>query len=384
MLIAYIILGLLVLLLAVTIGWILSYQRLSDTFKALSSDALKNNNQAFTELAGKVLENISSDIKGNMNVQQESIGRLVDPMKDALKRYEDHITLAEKDRQESHGALSTQLQLFNNLQVGLQQETRNLVDALKKPQVRGRWGEITLKRVVEVAGMSQYCDFLEQPSTNTEEGRLRPDLTVKLPGNRTVIVDAKAPLKAYMEAIESQDEKTKEEALRLHARHVREHMRLLSAKAYWSQFNPAPDFVVLFLPGESFFSVALEQDRELIEDGIASRVILATPTTLIALLRTVAYTWQQQQMAENSKKIAEAGSDLFERIYKFIEHLEGVRKSLESATHSFNKAVGSLESRVLPGAKRLKELGAAAADKEVETVRPIDAKPRQISLSKKA
>lgn len=325
--------------------------KLADTFRALSGDSLKSNNQAFIELAGSVMS----------------------PVKDALEKF-------EKVSRESYGAIDKKLDMFNQLQTGLQAETKNLSDALKRPQVRGRWGEITLKRVVETAGMSEYCDFTEQVSVDTEEGKQRPDLIVKLPGGRTVVVDAKAPLKAYLEAVEAGDAKSREESLARHAQQVRDHMKLLGTKDYWKQFKPAPDFVVLFLPGESFFSAALEKDRELIVDGIANKVILATPTTLIALLRTVAYSWQQQHMAENAEKIAKAGEDLFDRICKFVEHLGDVRNNLENATHSFNKAVGSLESRLIPGARKLKELGAAPADKEIEEIEPIDAVPRQLNI----
>ena len=326
-------------------------KKLLDTFKALSGDSLKSNNRAFLELANEVIV----------------------PVKEALEKF-------ERASRESYGAIDKKLDMFNQLQTGLQMETRNLTDALKRPQVRGRWGEITLKRVVEAAGMSEYCDFEEQVSVDTEEGRLRPDLVVKLPGARTVVVDAKAPLKAYLEAVEAGDDKSREEAQARHSQQVREHMKLLSTKKYWNQFDSAPDFVVLFLPGESFFSAALEKDRDLIVDGIANKVILATPTTLIALLRTVAYSWQQQQMADNAEKIAGAGAELFDRICKFVEHLGDLRNNLENATHSFNKAVGSLESRLIPGARKLKELGAAPADKDVEEIAPVDATPRQLNI----
>lgn len=326
-------------------------KKLIDTFRALSGESLKSNNQAFLELAGGVMG----------------------PVKDALEKF-------EKASRESYGAIDKKLDMFNQLQTGLQEETKNLTDALKRPQVRGRWGEITLKRVVETAGMSEYCDFQEQVSVDTDEGRQRPDLIVKLPGLRTVVVDAKAPLKAYMEAVEADNEKIREEALGRHSQHVRDHMKALSTKDYWKQFKPTPDFVVLFLPGESFFSAALEKDRDLIVDGIANKVILATPTTLIALLRTVAYSWQQQHMAENAEKIAAAGEELFDRICKFVEYLGDVRKNLEDTTHSFNRAVGSLESRLIPGARKLKELGAASAEKEIESIEPIDATPRQLNV----
>jgi DNA recombination protein RmuC len=332
--------------------------KLSDTFKALSGDSLKSNNQAFLELAGKVIE----------------------PIKETLSKFEKQVGDIEKDRVGTYEALKSQIGTFNVLQENLQGETRKLVDALKRPQVRGRWGEITLRRVVEAAGMSEYCDFEEQVSVDTDEGRLRPDLLVRLPGDRTVVVDAKAPLKAYMEALEAKDEKVREEALQRHSQQVRDHLKLLGAKAYWSQFKPTPDYVVLFLPGESFFSAALENDRSLMEDSMSGKVILASPTTLIALLKAVSYGWQQQHMAENAEKIAKAGSELFDRICKFVEHLVDVRNNLENATHSFNKAVGSLESRLIPGAKKLKELGAAPADKDVEEIEHIDAAPRQLNV----
>ncbi|MBI3599368.1 MAG: DNA recombination protein RmuC, partial [Nitrospinae bacterium] len=265
----------------------------------------------------------------------------------------------------------------------LQKETTALVSALKTPQVRGRWGEITLRRVVEVAGMSKYCDFIEQPSVETEDGRKRPDLIVKLPGDRTVIVDAKVPLRAYMEAIETTDDEKRKALLTQHAQAVRGHVKQLSSKAYWNQFKPTPDFVVLFLPAESFFSMALEQDRNLIEDGMASGVILATPTTLITVLRSVAYSWQQQQVAENSKQILETGVELFNRICKFAEYIGDIGKGLNTAVKSYNSAIGSWESRVMPGAQRLKELGASAPEKSLPELNQIDTNIRELPEGQK-
>ena len=357
-------------------------QKLKDTFNALSSEALKSNNQAFLDLARKTMENYISEAKGDLGKRQEAIELMIKPLKETLQKYESQIRELESSRQGAYSGLKVYLDELKITQEKLQKETTTLVSALKTPQVRGRWGEITLKRVVEVAGMSKYCDFEEQPSVDTEEGRKRPDLIVKLPGERTVIVDAKVPFSAYMEASETVDDEKRKVLLLQHAQAVRTHMRDLSSKAYWNQFNPTPDFVVLFLPGESFFSMALEQDRSLIEDGIASRVILATPTTLIALLRTVAYSWQQQQVAENSKLIWETGVELFNRVCKFAEYIGDIGKGLSTAVKSYNSAIGSWESRVIPGGQRLKELGASAPEKDVPELNQIDTAVRELPPSK--
>ncbi|MEK6589811.1 MAG: DNA recombination protein RmuC [Nitrospinota bacterium] len=353
-------------------------QKLKDTFNALSSDALKSNNAAFLDLARKTLENYLSEARGDLGKRQEAIDQMIKPLKEVLGRYENQIKELETKTDGAYGGLKVYLHELKVTQERLQKETTALVSALKTPQVRGRWGEITLRRVVEVAGMSQYCDFEEQPSVGTEEGRKRPDLTVKLPGERTVIVDAKVPLKAYMEAIETHEDEDRKMLFMQHAKAVKSHMQQLSSKAYWNQFNPTPDFVVLFLPGESFFSMALEQDRNLIEDGIASRVIIATPTTLIALLKTVAYSWQQQQVAENSKRIWKTGTELFDRICKFVEYIGEIGEGLNKAVKSYNSAIGSWESRVMPGAQRLKELGASAPEKELPELNQIDTNIREI------
>jgi len=353
--------------------------RLTDTFNALSAEALKSNNQMFLDLAKKTLENLITEAKGDLGKHQKEIDGIVKPLQDTLKRYEDQLREMENIRHKDHGTLTRHLDDLQKAQDSLQKETVALVMALKAPQVRGRWGEITLRRVVEMAGMSQYCDFEEQPSTDTEEGRKRPDLIVKLPAGRTVVVDAKVPLKAYMEALEAQDETARKTALLRHAEAVRKYMKDLGSKSYWSQFNPSPDFVILFLPGESFFSAALEQDRQLIEDGIAGGVVLATPTTLITLLKTVAYTWQQQDISENAQRIWETGRELFERITRFAEHLDGIRKGLDDAGSAYNAALGSWESRLLPGLKKLKELGATSGPKEVPELEPVDTALRKLT-----
>ncbi|MBU1487351.1 DNA recombination protein RmuC [bacterium] len=352
--------------------------RLKDTFSALSQDALKSNNQMFLDLAKKTLENLVTEAKGDLGKRQEAIDGIVKPLKESLTRYETQIREMESSRQQAYGGLKKHLEELAATHLHLQKETTALVTALKRPEVRGRWGEITLKRVVEVAGMSGHCDFVEQPSVSTEEGTKRPDLIVQLPQGRTVVIDAKAPLKAYMEAMEADSEEERKRGISRHARAVRDHMKLLGQKAYWNQFNPTPDFVVLFLPGESFFSAALEQDRSLIEDGIRSRVILATPTTLIALLRTVAYGWRQQQVTENSRQIWEAGVQLFDRVCKFGEHLGRIGDGLGKAASSYNAALVSFEHRVRPGAQKLKELGAAAPEKELPDIEPVETSLREL------
>ena len=352
--------------------------KLTDTFNALSAEALKSNNRAFLDLAKMTLENLITESKGDLGKRQEAIDGIVKPLQETLKRYETQLHEMENLRHKDHGTLTQYLNDLQTAQTSLQKETVALVAALKTPQVRGRWGEVTLRRAVEMAGMSQYCDFEEQPSMDTEEGRKRPDLIVKLPAGRTVVVDAKVPLKAYMEAMEAQNEEAREAAFLRHAEAVRKYIKDLGSKSYWSQFNPSPDFVVLFLPGESFFSAALEQDRQLIEDGIAGGVILATPTTLITLLRTVAYTWQQQDVSENAQRIWETGQELFERITKFAEHLAGIRKGLNDAANAYNAALGSWESRLLPGLRKLKELGAGYGGKEAPEVEPVDTALREL------
>ena len=337
-------------------------ENLQMTFKGLSSEILKDSRDEFLKQA------------------EPKIGEHVRPLTDALKRYEEAIRTIETKREEAYGSLKGLLEVLRSGQTDLTRETGSLVAALKSPAARGRWGEVTLRRVVEVAGMSQYCDFDEQATVEAEEGRLRPDLIVRLPGKRNVVVDAKVPIDAYMRAMDSSEEEVRIRHLCEHAQAVRGHMRALGKKDYWTQFDPAPDFVVLFLPGESFFSAALEQDRSLIEDGMASRVVLATPTTLIVLLRSVAMGWQQHKLTENSLRISEAGKELFDRCTTFATHLGSLGTGLEKAIKSYNSAVGSWEHRVIPGACKLKELGASKnPDQEIPEVKPIETTPRRLT-----
>lgn len=333
-------------------------EKLKNTFKALSAEALKANTEQFTKQAGEQVK----------------------PLKEALDRYDKHVRQVEKD----YGGVNKLLETIGRANEKLEKQTSNLVTALRDPGVKGRWGEISLRRAVEVAGLSPHCDFVEQPTVDTDEGRIRPDMVVRLPGNRTIVIDAKTPTRAYLDAVEADTEEIRKASLVRHARAVRDHMKGLAGKEYWRQFENTPDFVMLYIPGESFFSAALEQDHSLLEDAFEQRVVLASPTTLIAVLRAVAYSWQQQQMTENAKCIAEAGKELFDRVSTFAGHLEGIGKHFRQATEAYNRAAGSWQARVLPAGRKMTELGATPADQELPVLAHVDTSLRPLPAAEPA
>src|SRR5712675_1824331 len=352
---------------------------LRNSFKALAGEALKSNNQQFLALARENLERFQSEARGDLEGRQKAVADMVAPVRESLSKVDAQIQQMEVARGAAYAGLHAQVQSLITTQAKLQSETGNLVRALRTPNVRGRWGEIQLRRVVEIAGMLSYCDFSEQESVSTSEGRLRPDLIVRLPGAKNVVVDAKTPLQAFLEAFETTDEDARRACLANHARQVRDHMNTLSGKKYWEQFEATPEFVVMFLPGETFFSAALEQDSSLIEHGVLNRVIPASPTTLIALLKAINYGWNQEKIARNAQQISALGKDLHDRLRLLAGHITSVGTGLDRAVESYNKAVGSLESRVLVSARKFAELGASVAD-DIPELAPIETTARALSF----
>ena len=356
-------------------------QKLSESFQALSSEALQRNNACFLDLATTSLERFQEGAKGDLEKRQIAIGELVKPVRESLDKVDAKIQEIEKTRAGAYEALTQQVRSMMDAQGRLRIETNNLAQALKSPVVRGRWGEVQLRRVVEMAGMVAHCDFTEQLSVNTETGRLRPDLVVRLPGGKQIVVDAKAPLSAYLEAMEAGDEASRAAKLATHAGHIRAHIEALTKKAYWEQFTLAPEFVVLFLPGESFFSAALECDPALIEFGAERMVILATPTTLISLLKAVFYGWRQHNLAENAEEISQLGRELYKRVSDMGGHLEKLGRSLNGAVEQFNRVVATTESRVLVTARKFRELEPAQPGGDIEPLVPVETITRNLQAS---
>ena len=337
--------------------------QLKDSFQALSSEALSKNNESFLNLAKSTLEKYQEEARGDLNKRQEAINKTVEPVGDALKAFNERVDKIEQRRTQTDASIGQQLQQLAESQVQLSKTTGSLVQALRAPQVRGQWGEMQLRRTVEMAGMINYCDFEEQASIETSDGqRQRPDMIIRLPNERVVVVDSKVPLAAYLDALQSDDPNHQKERMVAHARHIRDHIKGLSAKSYWTQFENAPEFVVLFIPNETIFSAALEQDPELIEQGVLNKVILATPTTLIALLKAIAYGWQQDAIAREAKDIAALGKELYERVSVVTGHFTKLGKSLDQSVGCYNKTVNSLESRLLVTAKKFDALDSASSE----------------------
>lgn len=352
-----------------------SRQQLEQSFSVLSQQALQSNNENFLLLAKEKLSQYQIQAEANLEKKEKAIETLLEPINKALKQTESQIHAIEKERKESFGSLSQHLKLINETQTSLRLETQNLVQALRRPEVRGQWGELTLKRIAELAGMVNHCDFYEQQQSEIGDSRMRPDMIVRMPDQRELIVDAKTPLDAYLNATQTNDENIRANALIKHARNVRERMRELSSKAYWNQFQHSPDFVVLFIPGEQFLSAALEQDPQLLEDALKNKVILSTPTSIIALLRAVAFGWRQLAVAENAEKIRELGEDLYNRLATFAEHLQRLGKHLDASVEQFNKATGSLDRQVLSGARKFIELG-IEQKKSIPDIKMVENTPK--------
>jgi DNA recombination protein RmuC len=352
-------------------------------FKALSADALRNNNQSFIELAKASLAEFQHGARGDLEKRHLAIDALVAPVRASLDKVDEKIGALEKARESAYGEIRQQFTQMAEVQTQLRDETSNLVKALRQPHVRGRWGEIQLRRVVEMAGMMLHCDFVEQQGADSDEGLLRPDLIVKLPGNRQIVVDSKAPITAYMEAHEATNDEVRKARILVHAQLMRRHLEALARKSYWEQFQPTPEVVVMFIPGEAFYSAALEADPDLLDSGFGKNVIIASPASLMALLKAASYGWRQESIAENAREISQLGQELYARLGSMADHLSRLGRSLGTATDSYNQAIGSLESRVLVSARKFKELGATSQVAEIVELRAVEGNVRRLQVPEK-
>jgi DNA recombination protein RmuC len=353
-------------------------ERLSMSFKALSAEALQSSMAQLTELARAQLKAAQVEAKGDLDKRHQAVEQLVAPLKEQLTRVDSQLLKLDQERRESRGRLEAQLRTLTETGEKLRTETGALVTALRKPNTRGQWGQMQLRNVVELAGMVRYCDFAEQSSLSGGETSLRPDLVVSMPGGKHVVVDAKAPLQGVLDAYEARDEEEREQHLHSHARLLRKHVKALADKAYWDQLESAPDFVVMFLPGEHLYGAALEADPALLEDAMAQRVLIATPTTLLALLRAVAYGWQQERVAESAQAVSELGRELYTRIAKLSNLLGTLGSRLNSTVKAYNEAVGSYEHRVLPAARRFEDHGAVASGRELPSIEQVTVNARNV------
>ncbi len=355
--------------------------KFSEAFQGLASEALGKTTQQFLELANSKFESLRGDTLGDLELRKVAIEGLVAPLESTLAQLNDRLSQVESSRQEAYGELRGQLQMLAETSKELREETGTLSHSLRQPQVKGRWGELTLRRAVELAGLVNHCDFAEQFSMEAEDGsRQRPDLIVHIPGGQSVVVDAKVPLHALLAASAAENEQERERLLDEHARLVRTHVQNLSTREYWKQFDQSPEFVVLFVPGESFFSAALERAPTLIEEAMNKKVILASPTTLIALLKAVSFGWRQEALAENAAQISELGRDLYDRLAVFSDHLRDAGRGLEKANDAYSKAVRSFNSRLFPGATKFRELGVASS-RDIEALDPVESLPEPITAT---
>jgi len=341
-------------------------EKLSDAFKALSQDSLKSSSESFIQLAEKVFKNLQTEAKGDLEQKKQAVENLVNPIKESLEKAEKFMREIETGRKEEYGSLSGQIRQLSELERNLQKETANLVTALKAPVVRGSWGEQTLRRVVEMAGLNEYCDFVEQDSLRTKEGLIRPDMIVRMPGDRVIIVDAKNIFQYYYEAMEYQDEVRRNEFLDKHVRAVKEHIKKLSQKSYWEQYENAADFVIFFMPNENLYTEALKRDAGIFEMALQQRILPAHPVSLAGFLQLVGHTWKQQKLSENAAKIQELGRELYDRLVKMAEHFTKVGNNLGKTVEAYNDTVRSMESRVLVTARKMEDLGISGKEKLME------------------